>query len=128
MLTDGGITRLRLINAPQLDHSGLLAMKELTELFPADIFLCPEEQLTEAQKRVSAAEFGIAEDILTIGGRSYAMLKAGDDTPADIAVYYGYKKNTPATGAELPLYASAWQDELPENGVNIYDNSLRIVP
>ncbi len=128
VLTDGGITRLRLINAPQLDHSGLLAMKELTELFPADIFLCPEEQLTEAQKRVSAAEFGIAEDILTIGGRSYAMLKAGDDTPADIAVYYGYKKNTPATGAELPLYASAWQDELPENGVNIYDNSLRIVP
>lgn len=127
-LTDSGITRLRLINAPQLDSSGLLAMQELTELFPADTFLCPQEQLPGAEKCVAAREFGMAEDILLVDGVSYAMLKAGDDTPADIAVYYGYKNNIPPTGAALPLYASARQNALPENGVNIYDNELRIVP
>lgn len=126
-LTDSGITRLRLINAPNMDNLGLHGMKELTELFPVDMFLCPYPQLAEAECCISASGFGTAEEILLINGRSCALLKAGDDTPADIAVYYGYKKNTPITGATLPLYASAWQNELPENGVNIYDTRLRAV-
>ena len=124
-LTDSGITRLKLINAPHMDNLGLHGMKELTELFPADMFLCPASQIEEAEGCISASGFGTAEEILLINGRSCALLKSGDDTPADIAVYYGYKKNTPITGAALPLYASAWQNELPENGVNIYDTRLR---
>ncbi len=125
-LTDSGITRLKLINAPHMDNLGLHGMKELTELFPADMFLCPASQIEEAEGCISASGFGTAEEILLINGRSCALLKSGDDTPADIAVYYGYKKNTPVTGAALPLYASAWQNELPENGVNIYDTRLRV--
>lgn len=127
LLTDSGITRVRLIDAPQLDNIGLHGMKELTGIFPADMFLCPENQLADARRSINASEFGAAEEILLIDGSSYAFLKAGDDTPADVAVYYGYKKSVPASGAALPLYASAWQNELPENGVNIYDNGLRIV-
>ena len=126
-LTDSGITRLRLINAPQMDDMGLRGMRKLTELFPADLFLCPRSQLEKAEGCISASEFGTAEEMLLVNGRSFALLRSGDDTPADIAVYYGYKKNTPVTGAALPLYVSAWQNELPENGVNIYDTRLRAV-
>lgn len=115
-----GITQLKLINAPQLDYVGLVNMQKLTELFSTDVFLCPDKLIDDVQGQITAGQYGTAEEIISVNGLSYAMLKSGDSTQADIAVYYGYKTTLPETGAVLPLYVSSRQKLLPENGINIY--------
>lgn len=122
-----GITRIRLINAPQLDSSGINAISELTELFPADSLLCGEELIPLAQGLCSGAgEIKPAAEVLSIDGKTIACAKSGSDIEADIALYYGYTMKEPESRAALALYASSRQNVLPEGGINIYDEVLRI--
>lgn len=125
--TRNGITHIRLINAPQLDHAGAYSIGELTELFPADEILCPEALGQYTGQKCPGADTGEAVGMLTLDGTVIACAKSGDGTVSgDIVMYYSYTRSVPYTAAALPVYVSSRQNELPENGINIYDERLRI--
>lgn len=125
--TRSGITHIRLINAPQLDYTGAYSLGELTELFPADAILCPEALRAYTQRSCPDSETGAAADMITVDGTSITCAKSGDKTAAgDIVMYYSYTRSVPETSAVLPLYVSSRQNLLPVNGINIYDEQLRI--
>lgn len=125
--TRSGITHIRLINAPQLDYAGTVALSELTELFPAEQLLCPENETQHAERLLADAVIGSAADTITMNGRTITCAKSGDDTASgDIVIYWGYTRSEPKYSAGLPVYVSAWQNVVPAGGVNVYDEPLRI--
>ncbi len=112
-----GITRFSVIYAPELDYSGAAALAELAEIFPTD-------KLPEPNYDGESSSAGS----VTVNGHTIACAKSGDvSVSADIVMYFGYTRGTPDNSAGLAAYASAWQNELPYNGVNIYDEPLRII-
>lgn len=118
-----GITQVRLINAPQLDYTGMNAIQELSEVFPVDMLLVPQDEIV----RFPGVEVGTAYDSLTVNGRTIACAKSGDlSAKGDIVMYWGYTRSVPGSSAGLPVYVSAWQNKIPINGVNICDEPLRI--
>ncbi len=125
--TLNGITRIRLINAPQLDYAGAYSLGEIAGLFPAETVLCPEAMTAFVRQNCPGANTGTAADSLTVDGTSIVCARSGDKTAAgDIVLYYSYTRSVPETSAALPLYVSSRQNLLPENGINIYDEKLRI--
>lgn len=109
-----GITRVTLVNAPQLSSNGMAVLEELSELFPMDEIRSPESDMPAA-------------DVISVDGSTIACAKAGDiSVSADIVLYYGNTDGVPESSAALPVYISAWQQELPAGGVNIYNEPLRI--
>ena len=109
-----GITRVALVNAPQLSSNGMAVLEELSELFPMDEIRSPESDMPAA-------------DVISVDGSTIACAKAGDvSVIADIVLYYGNTDGVPESSAVLPVYISAWQQELPAGGVNIYNEPLRI--
>lgn len=125
--TRNGITHVRLVNAPQLDYAGAHDLGKITGLFPAETVLCPEALSAYAKQSCSGAEIGTAADSLTVDGTSIACAKSGDKTASgDIVIYYSYTRSVPEASAVLPLYASSRQNLLPENGINIYDEKVKI--
>lgn len=126
-LLRNGCTRLKMINAPQLDYRGLSAISEVTELFPTEILLCPQELLTVAEDMFEdSVELRPAADTLSVNGSTIACAKSGEAVNADIVLYYGYTDTLPENTAGLAAYASRNQKLLPEGGVNIYEKRYRI--
>lgn len=121
-LIRSGCSEITLINAPQLSYPGLCGLSELTELFPADTLLIPEEIIPAAERICgSSSELRPAADILTADGLTIACAKAGERVFADIALYYGYTTDRiPDSTAGVSAYASSRQRLLPVNGINIY--------
>ncbi len=125
--TRSGITHVRLINAPQLDYAGTVALSELTELFPVEQLLCPENEKQHAERILADTITGSAADTIMMNGRMITCAKSGDDTAVgDIVIYWGYTRSEPKQSAGLPVYVSAWQNVIPAGGVNVYDEPLRI--
>ncbi|MGN1339490.1 MAG: ComEC/Rec2 family competence protein [Oscillospiraceae bacterium] len=125
-LLRSGCSRLTLINAPQLDYRGLSVLSEVTELFPTETLLCPQELLPLAESMFTSTELRPAAVALSVNGSTIACAKSGEEVSADIVIYYGYTKTKPESTAGLAAYASKNQKLLPENGVNIYENRYRI--
>ena len=118
-----GITHVRMVNAPQLDYAGMAALSGLAELFPIDQLLAPDDDGVI----IGAGADGTAADSIEVNGRELVSAKSGDESVSgDIVMYWGYTRSVPANSAGLPLYVSAWQNQVPYNGVNIYDKPLRI--
>lgn len=128
-LIRSGSTEIILLNAPQLEYDGLSGLAELTELFPVELLLCPEEILPEAELLCGGVQrFSEAADALSVNGRTIACAKAGEAADADIALYWGYTRTLPERKAGLSAYASSRQTLLPEGGVNIFHERYRIEP
>lgn len=118
-----GITHVRMVNAPQLDYAGMAALSDLAELFPVDELLAPYDDGVI----IGGGADGTAADSIKVNGRTIVSAKSGDESVSgDIVMYWGYTRSVPANSAGLPLYVSAWQNQVPYNGVNIYDKPLRV--
>lgn len=118
-----GVTHINLVNAPQLEYAGAAALEELAELYPADKLLTPSADVTIGGRTPD----DLAADSLTVNGKTLVSAKAGDTAAAgDMVMYWSYKRSAPENSAGIALYVSAWQNQLPENGVNIYDEKIRI--
>ena len=122
-----GVTHITAVNAPELDYSGAYSLSLLGELFPIDLLLCPETVQHTQARSFAGTELGDPAERFTVDGVEIACAKAGDvSISGDIVLYYGYKKSVPETSAGLALYVSAWQNEIPENGINVYDEPITI--
>lgn len=122
-----GITRISLINAPQLSYSGAYSVSQLAELFPVEQILCPDDLARYAGLFFDGLSVGGAVQEMTVNDRTITSAKAGDGTVGtDITVYYGYTLKEPQTCSLIPLYSSSRQKKLPPNGVNIYRERVRI--
>lgn len=118
-----GITHVKMVNAPQLDYTGMSALQELSELFPIEELLAPDDEGVLLAGSVT----GKAVESVSVNGMSIVCAKSGDESVSgDIVMYWGYTRSIPANSAGLPVYVSAWQNKIPYNGVNIYDEPLRI--
>lgn len=126
-LMRSGITRISLINAPQAGYSGMHSISQLTELFPTERILCPEDVMRYAEHFVGDVQIGAASQKMTVNSRSIACAKVGEPVPeTDIVIYYGYTLKEPEAFSGLPLYCSSRQKKLPPGGINIYRERVRI--
>ena len=97
--------------------------QELSELFPIEELLAPDDEGVLLAGSVT----GKAVESVSVNGMSIVCAKSGDESVSgDIVMYWGYTRSIPANSAGLPVYVSAWQNKIPYNGVNIYDEPLRI--
>lgn len=128
LLIKQGISSIQLVNAPQLELSGLLQLRELTGIIPADTLMLPAE-CTETARGAGIDDLENALpalEMMEVNGSTFACVQVGSDTDADIALYYGYKRSVPQTNARLALFASSRQNELPDGGINIHDDDVTI--
>lgn len=125
LLTREGITKIELINAPQLELSGMLQLLELTEMIPAEKVMLSESCMSAIQALVPSVKAVPAAEVAEISGRTLACIKANSSSNADITLYYSYT-GKPVECAGLTLYASSRQKELPDGAVNIHDEKVRI--
>ena len=101
----------------------MAALSDLAELFPVDELLAPDDDGVI----IGGGADGTAADSIKVNGRTIVSAKSGDESVSgDIVMYWGYTRSVPANSAGLPLYVSAWQNQVPYNGVNIYDKPLRV--
>lgn len=126
-LIRSGIKSIDTINAPQLDYSGAKALGELCGAFTADKVYCPAEVIGYAEKYCCGVSREISCPKMTVYGRVVACTSVKDsETSADIVMYYGYVRRVPESPAGVAVYVNSRQNYLPVNGINIYDDKLRI--
>lgn len=125
LLTREGITRIDLVNAPQLELSGLSSLMKLTEMIPAETLMLSESCISTAQGIMPSFTAEPASETVEVSGKTIACVKARSSSDADIVLFYSYT-DFPADCPGLALYASSRQNKLPEGAVNIYDENFRI--
>ena len=126
-LIRNGCAKITLINAPQLNYSGISGLAELTGLFKTEQLWCPEELVNTAEKLCADVEkLRPAANTLDVAGRTITSAPAGKPSGSDITLYYGHTTAVPETSVGLSAYASRRQTLLPESSVNIYHKHYRI--
>lgn len=117
-LREHGVTKVTQITACDADFTGSLALKELSELIEiGEVRSTPTAAavLSDIPVRIVTAEDGI----LNAEGITIAAASLDDmDINADIAVYHGSFNKAPESSAQLAVFFSSFERELPENGVN----------
>lgn len=125
LLTREGVTRIGLVNAPQMELSGMVQLMELTEVIPAENLMLPESCSRAIQALGPSVSTVPAAKVTDVSGITIACIKAGSSSNADITLYYSYT-GSPADCGGLALYASSRQNELPDGAINIHDEKIRI--
>lgn len=117
-LREHGVTKITRLTASGADFTGVLAIKELSELIETEeIYSTPTAAAVLAERNVSIAAAG--DGVLNIEGITITAADLGaTDIDADIVVYHGSFKTAPESPARLAVFFSSFERELPENGVN----------
>ncbi len=126
-LRENGAKSLRFVAANSADYSGALAITELAQTVPTEKIYAPQSVRAVLERGTSAYIEDYSADMITVGDMLIAAAKVGDTSvSADVVLYTGYKRSAPDSSAEIPLFCSSRQNELPSGGVNIYDTEFSI--
>ncbi|MGN1120358.1 MAG: ComEC/Rec2 family competence protein [Oscillospiraceae bacterium] len=125
-LRRNGISRISFVAAGELNFCGALALGELTEIVPSGKIYAPL-WLHEVLSQTCTAQIAPynASSIL-VDDMEIISAKAGSDVEGDVVLYYGYTRLPPETSVQTAVYCSSKQNLLPENGVNVYDESFTL--
>lgn len=119
-LRRNGITHIKCISAPNADLAGTLSISELAEMFGADEIVTSEFAAPHFETTLHSTEVYVGTGELDVSGLTIASAKTNAPCGADVVLYYGRARKITESGSGTAVYFSQSQDELPENGVNIF--------
>ena len=125
-LRKNGAQRI-VLAADGLDYCGALAAAELAEIIPTEKIYTNEAAREVLSERCGDVLADFSADSISVGEFVIAADKAGGDVAADVVLYSGYLRKAPDNNAVMAVYCSSKQNDLPENGTNIYDEKPLIL-
>lgn len=121
-LRRNGVTHIRCISAPDADLAGAISIAELAEIFGAERIVTSSFAAGHFETLLPLAEVYVGAGEIDVSGASIASEKINTPCNADVVLYYGRSGKITESGSGTALYFSPSQDELPENGVNIFSD------
>lgn len=118
-MREHGAVKISCVAAFDADHGGALAIRELSEMMSVGA-VYSNEIAKELLRGADIAQFELVPGgRLSVSGVTIAAAEVSDsETNADIVVYSGRITGVPESPANLAVYFSSTEKELPENGVN----------
>lgn len=120
-LRRNGITHIRSISAPDADLRGVVSISELGMMFGAETVITSASMQEETARELPSADVRTGAGGIAVSGLTIASAMINTPCDADIALYYGRAERITESGSGTAVYFFTPADELPENGVNIYD-------
>lgn len=126
-LRRNGVLEIACVIAPDLNTSGSSALATLSDIIPINAVYSPyyrgitEICLPESEIIARKVEY------ISVDGITISTAKMGDGQRTEnIVMFSGYIRSEPQNSAELAVYVSSSQGNLPENGINIYKTNYEI--
>lgn len=126
-LRRNGVLEIACVIAPELDSSGALTLKRISDMLPTEVVYSSYYLDMPERRRPKSGVIAMNAEYISVGGITISSAKTGDTlNNADIVMYSGYMRSAPENGAGLAVYVSSAQKELPENGINVSGTNFEI--
>ncbi len=126
-LRRNGVLEIECVIAPDMDCSGAAAIKTISQMLPINTVYSPYYGNFPERFPPKSEIFSTTAEYISLGEITLSAAKTGDETRTeDIVMFSGYMRSAPKNNAELALYVSPSQHELPKNGINISETNYEI--
>ena len=126
-LRRNGALEIECLIAPDMDCSGALTVKMISDMIPTNAVYSPYYRNSSERSCHQIEIIPIAAEYISVGEITLSTAKTGDESRTeDIVMFEGYMRSVPKNKAGLAIYVSSSQHELPENGINISKTNFEI--